>query len=225
MKHATNFRTFAGILTGAATLILSSCSEPRAVLKGSVIDEASSKRPLEGVKIEIEGLNTSCLSAADGTYALPYLPGSFAVQYSKENYVPVRREFNIQTRDTVPVSAVGMYHINLEGLSEIMRNEIQSFYRTGFGAKFAFSDMATIHDISYEIGGDGDTATLSVAVSYTMLNSLARGGTGPMADSLRPIFKGVARAKGETFTENYTITMRFDRETGKWQYPGLIGKN
>lgn len=95
-----------GRATGTLLALLTvACTEP--VIRGVVADHLG--QPTAAVKVQLIGTSISVLTEPDGSYALPYIPGTMTVQVNKDGYLPVRRQYDIAVASEFPAAPVILY--------------------------------------------------------------------------------------------------------------------
>jgi hypothetical protein len=91
----------------AAAFFAVACAKPLVV--GQVVDQC--EKPLEGAKVAIANSQFSATTNQDGKYRVDFLPGRFAVTFTKEGYSSARLDLDIQTKDRFPAQTVILWKL------------------------------------------------------------------------------------------------------------------
>lgn len=129
-----NRRSFK-ILAILLPVILAGCTKPE--ISGRVEDLFG--RPVEGVTVSVVGVTGSVNTKADGAYQIPYVPGSFSVQFLKTGFLIDNADYNVSDRQkisAVPAVAVpdpgdGILVIEDQGSASMKSEALQSFGAIG----------------------------------------------------------------------------------------------
>lgn len=94
------------------SLILSSCGNP--TINGKVVDIFD--KPIEGVKISIEGTSLETYSNTSGLYHSDYVPGPISLIFRKKGFTPENLQLEIAEKMEFPAKDVMMIEIPHDGL-------------------------------------------------------------------------------------------------------------
>ncbi|MCB9610733.1 MAG: carboxypeptidase regulatory-like domain-containing protein [Polyangiaceae bacterium] len=100
-------------LSALPSLILfsSGCSDS-ALIEGKVLDPHGA--PLDGVSVKVLKSTFETKSSPDGSYEVPFAPGTFQVQFSKDGYTSHALDLDIQQAMRFPAEPSTLYPIPQE---------------------------------------------------------------------------------------------------------------
>ncbi len=135
-------------------LTLSGCGDivngvvgSKALVEGKVV--GAYDQPLAGVSVQVLKSTYKATSGPDGSYSVPFAPGTFQLSYNLDGYTSYQLDLDIQQATTFPAEQVklypvpedrGIYHLGRSGLqaiesAKVDRQVIQSGW-TGSRSKY-----------------------------------------------------------------------------------------